>query len=91
MYTISLTGDIHAATVDNISMGGVLLLTDEPLEQGTRVTIHLPIGADHTANVEAAVVRTSSVGEFGVAFMELHEEQLQRLADFVEQRRTAQS
>ncbi len=67
-------------------MGGVLMLTDRALEQGTHVTIHLPIGRDHTANIGASIVRTSSVGEFGVAFFELPEDELERLSAFVEER-----
>jgi len=72
--------------VDNISLGGVLLLTDEDLDQGERIVIHIPIAMDTTVTIEAAIVRTSNLGEVGVAFMSLGEEAMQRLADLVDRR-----
>ena len=85
-FVVPETGRTYSATVDNISLGGVLLLTDAPLDEGTRLVMHLPIAADMTMRVEASLVRSSSAGEFGVAFVALSEDELDRLADFVEQR-----
>ena len=84
--SIKSTGRICAATVDNISMGGVLLLTDVPLENDTEIVIHLPIDIDATINVHANVARTAKVGEFGVAFVRLTYDELDRIATFVESR-----
>ena len=72
--------------VDNISLGGVLLLTDEQLQQDERIVIHLPIALDTTINIDAAIIRTSSVGEVGVAFASLNDDAMERLAEFVDLR-----
>lgn len=86
--TATETGRMYPATVDNISLGGVLLITDAPLEEGARLVIHLPIAADMTMRIEAALRRIANAGEFGVAFISLTDEELDRLSDFVEQRST---
>jgi hypothetical protein len=85
-FTIAPSGKLCAGMVDNISLGGVLLLTDEPLVQETRITLHVPIAVDATVNIEAAVVRTSDLGEVGVAFIALGDEAMQRLRELVEER-----
>jgi PilZ domain len=85
-FSVVATGRICAATVDNISMGGVLLLTDEHLDNGVEIVIHLPIEIDMTINVGATIVRTAEVGEFGVAFIRLTDEELDRISTFVESR-----
>ena len=84
--SIKSTGRICAATVDNISMGGVLLLTDVPLANDTEIVIHLPIDVDATINVHANVARTTKVGEFGVAFIHLTDDEMERISTFVESR-----
>lgn len=85
-FSVRETGRICAATVDNISMGGVLLLTDVQLANDTKVVIHLPIDSDTTINVEATVTRTANVGEFGVAFISLTDDEMERISAFVEAR-----
>jgi hypothetical protein len=85
-FSIKLTGRICAATVDNISMGGVLLLTDQRLANDTEIVIHLPIDIDATINVHATVTRTANIGEFGVAFIRLTDEEMDRISTFVETR-----
>lgn len=74
------------AMVDNISLAGVLLLTDEALPQGTRVVVHLPAGEGESLDVQAAIVRTSTVGELGVAFVAMTAEELERVTALVERR-----
>ena len=70
-----------------MSLGGVLLLTDEPLQHDDRIVIHIPITEDMTVNIDAAIVRTSNLlGEVGVAFMSLGDDEMQRLSDLVDQR-----
>jgi hypothetical protein len=85
-FTVAQSGRVCAGMVDNISLGGVLLLTDEPLAHGDHIVIHIPITVDMTVTLEAAIVRTSSLGEVGVAFMSLGDEAMQRLADLVDSR-----
>jgi c-di-GMP-binding flagellar brake protein YcgR len=85
------TGRTYRATVDNISLGGVLLLTDAQLSEGTQIEIHLPIAADMTMRVEAVLARVADVGEFGIAFLSLTDDELDRLAAFVDQRAATQS
>ena len=85
-FSVKDTGRICAATVDNISMGGVLLLTDEQLANETVIVIHLPIAIDATINVHATVTRTANIGEFGVAFIRLSDDELDRISTFVEGR-----
>ncbi len=80
------TGRTYPATVDNISLGGLLLLLDAPLASGSRLFIHLPIAADMIMRIEASLVRSSDMGEFGVAFVALGDDELDRLAEFFEQR-----
>lgn len=80
------TGRSYVATVDNISLGGVCLLIETKLAAGTRLIINLPIAADMTMQIEASLVRTTSVGEFGVAFVSLSEDELDRLSEFFELR-----
>jgi PilZ domain-containing protein len=80
------TGRSYVATVDNISLGGMLLLLDSPLVAGARLFIHLPIAQDMTMRVEASLVRSSDLGEFGVAFVSLTDDELDRLAEFFERR-----
>jgi hypothetical protein len=74
------------AMVDNISLAGVLLLTDEPLAQGARVIVHLPSTPDEPLNVQSEVVRTSVVGEFGIAFVSMTIDEVERVTTFVERR-----
>jgi c-di-GMP-binding flagellar brake protein YcgR len=85
-FTVVSTGRTFAATVDNISLGGVLLLTEAKLEDGDRLVMHLPIAEDMTMRVEASLVRVRDAGEFGVAFVSLTDDELDRLTEFVEQR-----
>lgn len=85
-FSDSVTGRMYPATVDNISLGGVLLLTEAVLAEGSRVVIHLPIAEDMTMRIEASLVRKTNVGEVGVAFVELTDDELDRLSDFFEQR-----
>jgi len=85
-FSIAGSGRLCAGMVDNISLGGVLLVTDEPLNHTDRIVIHIPIAMDATMNIEAAIVRTSNVGEVGVAFMSLGDEAMQRLSELVDQR-----
>lgn len=85
-FTVTKSGRLCTAMVDNMSLGGVLLLTDEPLEHDTRIVIHIPIAVDATVNIEAAIVRTSNLGEVGVAFISLGDDAMQRLSDLVDQR-----
>lgn len=85
-FSIQKTGRICAATVDNISMGGVLLLTDVQLANDTGIVIHLPIDIDATVNVHATVARTAKIGEFGVAFVSLTDDEMDRIAAFAESR-----
>ena len=80
------TGRSYVATVDNISLGGVCLLIESDIPAGTRLVIHLPIAPDMTMRIEASLVRTTNVGEFGVAFVSLSDEELDRLSDFFELR-----
>jgi len=89
-FTVVDSGRLCAGMVDNISLGGVLLLTDEPLEHEARIVIHIPIAVDATVNIDAAIVRTSSLGEVGVAFISLGDDEMARLAELVDQRTTQQ-
>ena len=82
----AVTGRSYPATVDNISLGGVLLLLDEPLAAGSRLFIHMPIAVDMTMRIEASLVRSSNMGEFGIAFLSLSDDELDRLAEFFERR-----
>lgn len=74
------------ATVDNISLGGVLLLLDEQIPAGSRLFIDLPIAADMSMRIEASLVRSTDLGEFGVAFVSLTDDELDRLGEFFEAR-----
>lgn len=85
-FTVAESGRVCAGMLDNISLGGVLLLTDEPLDHGDRIVIHIPITVDATVTLEAAIVRTSTLGEVGVAFMSLGDDAMQRLAELVDTR-----
>jgi hypothetical protein len=85
-FTVAQSGRVCAGMVDNISLGGVLLLTDESLDQGERIVIQVPITEDTTVTLEASIVRTSTLGEVGVAFMSLGDEAMQRLAELVDSR-----
>lgn len=80
------TGRSFPATVDNISLGGVLLLVDAPVESGGRLFIDLPIAVDMSMRIEASLVRSTDLGEFGVAFVSLTEDEMDRLSDFFETR-----
>lgn len=74
---------VYRATVDNISLAGVLLLTEEQLESGSRIVVHIPHDAG-SLNIQARVVRASIVGEFGIAFVALNELELERLTSLVD-------
>lgn len=82
----AVTGRGFAATVDNISLGGVLLLLDDRLAAGSRLFIDLPIAADMSMRIEASLVRSSDLGEFAVAFVSLTDDELDRLSEFFEAR-----
>ena len=85
-FSVERSGRLCAGMVDNMSLGGVLLLTDEQLAQDERIVIHIPIASDMTVNIEAAIVRTSTLGEVGVAFMSLGEDAMTRLSELVDRR-----
>src|ERR1700736_4656926 len=85
-FSVAGSGRLCAGMVDNISLGGVLLVTDEPLDHTDGIVIHIPIAMDTTLNIEAAIVRTSNVGEVGVAFIALGDDAMQRLAELMDQR-----
>ena len=85
-FSIAGSGRLCAGMVDNISLGGVLLVTEEQLDHTDRIVIHIPIALDATMNIEAAIVRTSNVGEVGVAFMSLGDDEMERLSELVDQR-----
>ena len=85
-FTIVASGRLCAGMVDNISLGGILMLTDESLDHEERIVIHLPIAVDATINIDAAIVRTSNVGEVAVAFASLADDAMDRLAEFVDLR-----
>jgi hypothetical protein len=85
-FTVASTGRLCMGMVDNISLGGVLLLTDERLDHETRIVIHIPIAVDTTVNIDAAIVRTSNLGEVGVAFVSLGDDAMERLAELVDLR-----
>lgn len=89
-FTVAGSGRLCMGMVDNMSLGGVLLLTDEPLEHDKRIVIHIPIAIDATVNIDAAIVRTSSLGEVGVAFISLGDDAMQRLSDLVDLRANRQ-
>lgn len=85
-FTNTQTGRVCSATVDNLSLGGMLLLTEEKLDQGAQLIIHIPAGGDATINVAASAVRTSAVGEVGVAFVSLRDDAMDRLSEFLDRR-----
>jgi len=85
-FTVVGTGRVCAGMVDNISLGGGCILTEKNLDQGARIVVHIPIAVDTIVTLEAAIVRTSSLGEVGVAFMSLGDEEMQRLAELVDSR-----
>jgi hypothetical protein len=85
-FTIMGLPQRYRAMVDNISLAGVLLLTNEPLAQGTRVIVHLPSAPGVRLDIQAEIVRTSVVGEFGVAFVKMTEEEIERVTALVERR-----
>ena len=89
-FTLAGSGRLCAGLVDNISLGGVLLLTAEPLEHDARIVIHIPIAVDATVNIDAAIVRTSSLGEVGVAFIALGDDAMERLSELVDLRASRQ-
>lgn len=72
------------ATVDNISLAGILLITEEALENGARIIVHMLHGGARSLDVQGQVVRASVVGEFGVAFVALSEAEVEHLTSFVE-------
>jgi hypothetical protein len=85
-FTIVAENRRCRAVVDNISLAGVLILTDEKLEQGTPVIVHLPGGPTGLFDIEASIVRTSVVGEFGVAFGAMSQDEIEWVTSFVENR-----
>ena len=85
-FTIVAEGRRCRAMVDNVSLAGVLLLTDEPLDQGTAVVVHMPAGKDGALDIPSKIVRTSVVGEFGVAFIGMTEEDVERISKMLERR-----
>jgi len=88
-FSVPATNRVYRATVDNISLGGVLLLTDAHLSEGTSIELLLPIAEDTTMRIEAVLARATDVGEFGIAFLSLTDDELDRLADFVDNRAAA--
>jgi c-di-GMP-binding flagellar brake protein YcgR len=86
-YTVVEQQRRCSAMVDNISLAGVLLLTDEPLRQGTNVVVHLPSDdSGESLDIKAQIVRTSVVGELGVAFIAMTAEEVERVTALVERR-----
>ena len=85
-YTIVEQQRRCSAMVDNISLAGVLLLTAEPLRQGTNVVVHLPSDSGESLDIKAQIVRTSLVGELGVAFIAMTADEVERVTALVERR-----
>jgi hypothetical protein len=84
-FTMLGGGQRYEAMVDNISLAGVLLLTDETLARGTRIVVHLP-AAGGVIDIQAEIVRSSVLGEFGVAFVSMTESEIERVMSLVEGR-----
>lgn len=79
-------GATHFATISNISLGGVLVDSEKPIDMGQiiKLSFFLP-GDDVPITVIGKVVRQASPDRhaYGCEFLDLSDEQLQRVHEFV--------
>ena len=73
-YTLE-DGEIRSGTVQNISKGGVLLVSDVVVPLGTKLEIHFrDPKAERLVHVSGKVIRSAAAGEFGVSFVYMSSE-----------------
>lgn len=63
-------GPDRYGTIDNISRSGLLLVAGETFPEGTRLTIVLE-GGDARHEIASRIVRSTAMGGFAVAFVEV--------------------
>jgi hypothetical protein len=70
-------GVVHAGAMENVSRSGMLIVSPETIRSGKRIRIMFNEPAtDRAVEIVGEVVRTSSVGTFGVAFVSASDEAL---------------
>ena len=80
-----LTGD-HSGIgiVYNLGMGGCKVVSDLPVKNGARLTVHLQTpGQPIAITIQAATVQWTLKLEFGVEFHEVQERERTRLGQFL--------
>ena len=71
--------------VENVSLGGVLLRTETPLDVRTEVTLEIQAGEAPALELPATVVRTFGAQSYGTTFVSLSEADADRLMDLTAQ------
>ena len=80
-----LTGD-HSGIgiVYNLGMGGCKVVSDLPVKNGARLTVHLQTpGQPIAITIQAATVQWTLKLEFGIEFREVQERERTRLGQFL--------
>lgn len=76
---LSTNGKRTPAVVENISLSGVLLRTEESLPLQARVELEIQPNDEKGLRIPATVVRSSGPQSYGTAFLELSESDADRL------------
>ena len=68
-------GEIHRGTIENLSESGMLVVaeSDVPLESNVRILFG-NFEENRSFELQGHVVRSSPLGEYGVAFIEVNED-----------------
>jgi hypothetical protein len=70
--------------VYNLGMGGCKVVSDLPVKNGARLTVHLQTpGQPLSITIQAATVQWTLQLEFGVEFLEVQEQERTRLGQFL--------
>lgn len=69
----TVTGDVRRGTIENLSETGMLVMAEDelPLESEVRILFGSTTVMDRAIELRGRVVRSSPLGEYGVAFIEV--------------------
>jgi len=85
---VPLVTQVEASSIgrtENISMGGMLVVTYETFEPETEVTFRFNLPSGHTIQGRGLVVHSQPKLRMGIQFLDLKEDDLKAIEEFVQQ------
>jgi hypothetical protein len=85
IVALSTNGERMPAVVENVSLSGVLLRSDNSLPLQSRVDLEITFEDQEPLRIPAVVIRSTGVQSYGTMFVELSDEDADRLMDLTAQ------